>query len=67
MQDQAITVQSGRSVRAQVTRRRIRIVSFVLAACFGIIAMRLIQLGFVERLSSIEGRTSARSKLLARP
>lgn len=56
MSNSEITLQSGRSVRAQITRRRITLISGTLIAVFAAIALRLVQLGSAsEDLTSIEG------------
>ncbi|MBN9310962.1 MAG: penicillin-binding protein 2 [Devosia sp.] len=54
--DLTITLHGVRSAHASITRRRIAVVTVVLAAGFATIAGRLIQLGTEVRAVTIEGR-----------
>ncbi|GHA38916.1 cell division protein [Devosia pacifica] len=54
---QTIALEGAKSVRTNLTRRRIAIMVIVMAVGFFIIAARLLQLGSVETETVIEGRT----------
>ncbi|MEQ9637759.1 MAG: penicillin-binding protein 2 [Devosia marina] len=55
--DQPIALEGAKSVRTNITRRRISIMAIVMAIGFSIVAARLLQLGSVETEKVIEGRT----------
>ncbi len=55
--DQPIALEGAKSVRTNITRRRISIMAIVMAIGFSIVAARLLQLGSVETETVIEGRT----------
>lgn len=56
----AITLQGGKSARADITRRRSSIIILLMTAIFAVVAARLVQIGAIGRPDTvIEGRTTS--------
>lgn len=56
----AITLQGGKSARADITRRRSSIIILLMTAIFVVVAARLVQIGAIGRPDTvIEGRTTS--------
>lgn len=56
----AITLQGGKSARADITRRRSSIIILLMTSIFAVVAARLVQIGAIERPDTvIEGRTTS--------